>query len=274
MNLTPPPPRRVPDASVPGPVAPDFPDASPSGIPDGPAWRIPVGIVAPYDMALDSELWRWVPDTAALLFARTPYEALPVTLEMVRLLGDEAALRATTEQLKMISPAAYAFACTSGSFVNGRDGERAIATAMAEAGGAPAVTTSGAVVAALAALGAGAVAIATPYDAEITAKLARFLAEHEIDVTGAAHLGLDSEIWAVPYRRTAELIRQANTPDAQAIVVSCTNLPTYDLISPLEAELGKPIVSANQATMWAVLRAVGLEAVGPGQRLLEATLQR
>jgi hypothetical protein len=30
----------------------------------------------------------------------------------------------------------------------------------------------------------------------------------------------------------------------------CTNLATYDLITPLERELGKPVLTANQATMW------------------------
>jgi len=40
------------------------------------------------------------------------------------------------------------------------------------------------------------------------------------------------------------------------------------VIAPLEAELGKPIISANQATMWAAMRLAGLAAVGDGQRLL------
>jgi maleate isomerase len=242
-----------------------------TGIPSGPALRTPIGVVAPYDMALDAELWRWVPEGASLFFARTPYEPLPVTLEMVELLGDDAGLRSAAEQLKAISPAAYAFACTSGSFVKGNAGERAAAAALTEAGGAPGVTTSGALIAALRRLGAGTVAIATPYDAAITAKLQDFLIENDIEVTGVGYLGMDSDMWTVPYRRTADLIREANTADAEAIVVSCTNLPTYDLIAPLEAELGKPIVSANQVTMWAVLEQVGLSAVGPGQRLLSAS---
>ncbi|MEX1079562.1 MAG: Asp/Glu/hydantoin racemase [Homoserinimonas sp.] len=246
-------------------MAPQFGNPN---IPSGPVQRTPIGVVAPYDMALDAELWRWVPDGASLFFARTPYEPLPVTLEMVELLGDDAGLRSAAEQLKTISPAAYAFACTSGSFVKGTAGEKAAAAALTEAGGAPGVTTSGALVAALARLGARTVAIATPYDAAITAKLADYLVENHIAVTGVGYLGLDSDMWTVPYQRTAELIREANTPDADAIVVSCTNLPTYDLIAPLEAELGKPIISANQVTMWAVLEKVGLSAVGPGQRLL------
>lgn len=238
------------------------------GIPGGPAAQIRIGVVAPYDMALDAELWRWVPAEAALLFARTPYDPLPVTLEMVELLSDEVGIRAAAQQLKTVAPSAYAFACTSGSFVNGRAGEKAIAAVLAEAGEAPAVTTSGAIVAALTQLGVRKIAIATPYDAEITARLQCFLSESSMEITGVAHLGLNSKMWTVPYSRTADLIRQANSTDAEAIVVSCTNLPTYDLIAPLERELGKPIISANQATMWAVLALCELSAIGPGQRLL------
>ena len=68
----------------------------------------------------------------------------------------------------------------------------------------------------------------------------------------------------------AELIRRADHPAADAIVVSCTNLHTYDVIAGLEAELGKPVISASQATMWAALRRIGRRPVGPGQRLVEA----
>lgn len=243
--------------------------ASLPAIPDGPAQQIPVGVVVPYDMALDAELWRWVPDGASLFFTRTAYEPLPVTLEMVEFLGDEAGIRAAAQQLKTIAPAAYAFACTSGSFVKGRAGEAAAAAALTEAGGSPGITTSGAIVAALHHLGVNKVAVATPYDAAITGKLCDFLQENSVAVTGVRYLGMDSNMWTVPYARTAELIREADSESSEAIVVSCTNLPTYDLIAPLERELGKPIISANQATMWAVLVQCGLAAVGPGQRLLE-----
>ncbi|WP_232333622.1 Asp/Glu/hydantoin racemase [Agromyces laixinhei] len=237
-------------------------------IPTGPPRRVPIGVVAPHDMALDAELWRWVPDEAALFFARTSYLPLAVSLEMVELLGDITGIRSATEQLKAIEPVAYAFACTSGSFVHGRAGERAAAAALSEAGGAPGITASGAILAALGHLRIRRVAVATPYDATITARLESFLVEAGVAVTGIRQLDLDSRMWTVPYARTADLIREANSDAAEAIVVSCTNLPTYDLITPLEHELGKPIISANQATMWAVLTQCGLAAVGPGQHLI------
>lgn len=227
------------------------------------------GLIVPYDMALDHELWRWAPTELALLFTRTPYADLAVTIEMAQAVGDLETIRQCARDLVSVAPAVLAYGCTSGSFVNGVRGERRMVESMREVGGSQALTTSGALVAALAHLGVRKVAVATPYDAAVTARLATFLVEAEVEVVGGAHLGLHSEIWKVPFERTADLIREADTADAAAIVVSCTNLATYDVIAALEAELGKPVVSANQATMWATARAVGLAAVGPGQRLLE-----
>jgi hypothetical protein len=49
---------------------------------DGPAPQIGVGVVVPYDMALDREMWRWTPPGGLVVFTRTPYAAIPVTIEM------------------------------------------------------------------------------------------------------------------------------------------------------------------------------------------------
>ncbi|NDL56048.1 hypothetical protein [Phytoactinopolyspora mesophila] len=108
----------------------------------------------------------------------------------------------------------------------------------------------------------------TAYADELGDALGQFLDAAGISVAGSAHLGLDGRIWTVPYSTTRALIEQADRPEAEAVFVSCTNLPTYDLISPLEHTLGKPVLTANQVTMWAALKASGIRAVGPGQRLI------
>jgi maleate isomerase len=240
---------------------------NPGAAPDGPTELTGIGVIVPYDMALDREMWRWAPDDVTLYFTRTPFLPMAVTVEMAEQVGDAEAVRAAARDLSAITPAAYAYACTSGSFVHGVQGERDLVNAMCDAGAPPAVTTSGSLLQALAYLGVKRVAIATPYAPEVTERLRLFLGEAEVDVVGSSSLGLTAGIWHVPYERTAELVRQANCDDAEVVFVSCTNLPTYDLITPLEQQLGKPVISANQATMWAALRAVGREAVGPGQRL-------
>ena len=88
-------------------------------------------------------------------------------------------------------------------------------------------------------------------------------------MVAAAGLGLTSDIWTVPYDVTVELVRATDTADAQAVFISCTNLPTYDVIATLERDLGKPVLTANQVTMWSALNVIGRKAVGPGQQLLE-----
>src|SRR5664280_302134 len=111
---------------------------------DGPAPQIGVGVVVPYDMALDREMWRWTPPGVSLFFTRTPYADIPVTVEMAEHVSDGTAVHDGVQDLRAVSPSAFAYACTSGSFVNGLAGERAIIATMHAAGARRAVTTSGA----------------------------------------------------------------------------------------------------------------------------------
>jgi maleate isomerase len=227
-----------------------------------------IGVVVPYDFALDRELWRWVPDDISLHLTRMPYVPLAATMEMAIHVSDPALVANGASEVKAVSPLVTAYACTSGSFVGGLAGETALVAAMKGAGAPAAVTTGGALLTALRHLDMNRIATATPYTADITAGLSSYLAEAGVDVVAASGLGLTSDIWTVPYDVTAQLVRDTDRPDAEAVFVSCTNLPTYDVIAPLEAELGKPVLTANQVTMWSALTLAGRKAVGPGQQLL------
>ncbi|SDS95538.1 hypothetical protein [Microlunatus soli] len=59
------------------------------------------------------------------------------------------------------------------------------------------------------------------------------------------------------------------TPDDVTLLFTRTPYSPLEVTAELEVELGKPVITANQATMWAALRLVGRQAVGPGQRLIE-----
>ncbi|MDA4106737.1 Asp/Glu racemase [Mycolicibacterium holsaticum] len=238
-------------------------------VPPPPLQQVGVGVVTPYDFALDRELWRWVPDDVSLYVTRLRYAPLPVTVDMAVHVSDADNVVAGAANVLAVAPLVTAYACTAGSFVKGMAGEAALVAAMQAAGAPAAVTTSGSMLAALRHLGVHRVATVTPYTADLTIGLTSYLMEAGLEVVSTSGLGLTSHIWAVPYEQTAELVRSTDVPEAEAIVVSCTNLPTYDLIARLEAELHKPVVTANQVTMWAALRVAGRKAVGPGQRLIE-----
>ncbi|MDN6679192.1 MAG: Asp/Glu/hydantoin racemase, partial [Yaniella sp.] len=215
----------------------------PSYIPDGPLLDRTLGIVNPYDMALDRELWRWMPDGVSISATRTPHHPLTVDELLADAIGNDDDLRSTASRLAAVEPDALVFVCASASFINGLDGARRISATLTEAAGAPAVTTSEALLEALDVLGIGQLAIATPYVQKLTSRLELFLADQGHPVVSTGSLNRDRLIWRVPYRVTADLIRGTDHPDAEAIFVSCTNLPTFDIIAPLEEELGKPILT-------------------------------
>ncbi|MEC4015203.1 maleate cis-trans isomerase family protein [Streptomyces sp. H27-D2] len=235
----------------------------------GPLPQRGVGVVAPFDFALDRELWRWVPDDVSLHLTRTPFVPVEVSLDLARLISEHQTLRSAVLALCEVAPEVVAYACTSGSFVDGLAGERAMCAAMAHSGEVPALTTSGALLEALREIGARRIAVVTPYTKSVTDSLEDYLGEAGITVTGRAYLGLTRHIWRVPYRDVVDMARQAVVGAADALFISCTNLPTYDVIPQLEAELRMPVLSANQVTMWAALRSIGEQAVGPYQALLD-----
>jgi maleate isomerase len=231
--------------------------------------QVGIGVVIPYDFALDREMWRWVPAQVSLHLTRTPYQDIPVSVAQAMAMGDRETVARCTKDLLVVEPAAVAYGCTSGSFIGGLAGEAALIAAMVEAGARTAVTTSGAVIAAAHALGLKKVAVVTPYDEAVGAKLRAYLNEAGLEVTAHNDMGLTGRIWTVPYEITAAVARRTAQGGGDAVFLSCTNLRTYDLIASLEQELGIPVLSANQVTMWAVLAAAGVAAIGAGQSLLK-----
>jgi maleate isomerase len=227
-----------------------------------------VGVVAPFDFALDRELWRWTPDDVSLFMTRLPFVPVPVTVEMASALSDHATVRQATLDVLSPEPLAVAYACASGSFIHGADGERALHQAILSAGAPAATTTSGALVDSLRLLGIHRIAVVTPYIDAVTDRLLAFIGEHGVTVVSSVAMGLLNHIWKVTYSEIVTAVSTVDVPDADAVFISCTNVPTYDIIAPLEQMIGKPVLTANQVTMCSALRAMGRSATGPGQSLV------
>ena len=156
-----------------------------------------------------------------------------------------------------------AFACTASSFVSGDQGEAVLRRRMEAASGVPAVTTSGAVAAALRHFGAHRVAVATPYIDELNRLERSYLEAEGFEVTAMAGMGiLDAfDIGKVSPAETGRFVRSAvgqAAAKADALFISCTNLRAIEALPGLAGELGRPTISSNSATCWSSLRALGL----------------
>jgi maleate isomerase len=230
-----------------------------------------VGVVAPFDFALDRELWRWAPDDISLYVTRLPFVPVPVTVEMATELSDPERVRRATADVLAPEPLVVTYACASASFVSGMAGEHALTTSMLDAGAPAATTTSGGLVAALRVLGLRRIAVVTPYIDSVTERLLTFLAEHGVEVVSSVGLGLLDHIWKVGYAEIVQAVTAVDVPEADGLFISCTNVPTYDIIGPLERWLNKPVLTANQVTMWSALRHLGSPMMAAGQWLSEIT---
>ena len=166
---------------------------------------------------------------------------------------------------------AVAYACTSGATIIGSD-EVARLVQLAHPG-TPVTNPLRAVITALHARGVSRIAMVTPYVPEVSGPMAASLAAAGIEVAHAVSFG-QKEDWTVA-RITEESTRRAmleagRIAGVEAVFASCTNLRTFGVIEPVEAELGLPVVTSNQALLWDMLRSAGAGARGWGPgRLFE-----
>ncbi|MGF1528689.1 MAG: aspartate/glutamate racemase family protein [Candidatus Competibacterales bacterium] len=226
-------------------------------------WRGRIGLLTPTGNAtLEAEFQRMVPDGVSVHANRiylkevTP-EALPAM---------EAEVATGVQGLVDCRLGALAFGCTSGSFVGGKGYDARLIQQMEELSGIPATTTTTAVLRALETLGVERFAMATPYTDAVNAIERQFFCDHGFEVTAVAGGGITvtADIQELDPRVAYRRARQVDSDRAEAVFISCTGFRTIDVIEALEADLGKPVISANQATLADCLRLLGVGDVQPG----------
>lgn len=217
-----------------------------------------IGLVVPCDLTLDREYWDLAPDDVSIHVTRTGFHDGGLTLEFVRGVADLGELAYATRSLSKIEPAVIGYACTSGSFIKGTAGEATIRDTMLANGAATAVTTSGAMLEALRHLGVRRVGLGTPYALEIAELLPPFVLDAGFEPVSLANLELPDVVDDIAADAVRELAALAYRPEAEAIFLACTGVPTIGLLAELTQRFGVPVLSANQVTMWAALRAAGL----------------
>lgn len=56
--------------------------------------------------------------------------------------------------------------------------------------------------------------------------------------------------------------RRVNRPEADAIVLACGNWSTFSIIDQLEHDLGKPVLTTNQVSLWHALKMMHMRPLG------------
>jgi len=159
------------------------------------------------------------------------------------------------ELLKLVKPAVIAMAHTASSYTLGKEGEAKLIQKLEDQYAVPFITAFGSVVKALNHLKVKKIAFGTPYSEQNTLRCKYLLEAYGFEIVSFGNLPGVKNIYDETTQRALELVRQVNSPAAQAIFVSGVGMPTIDILAQGEAETGKPVISSIAATMWNALQA-------------------
>lgn len=152
---------------------------------------------------------------------------------------------------------------TSLTFYKGEAFNQELRESLARASGLPATTMSNGVIEAMKVLGVRRLAVATAYNDVVNDRLRAFLHEHGFDPLVITGMGIEAmnDVERVTGQDLEDFAARvhASAPGAEALLVSCGGLRTLEIIAPLEARTGVPVVSSFPHGLWAVARLAGLD---------------
>ncbi|MFH9548978.1 decarboxylase [Streptomyces sp. NPDC051445] len=187
-------------------------------------------------------------------------------VDVLRQMGEPERLTKGVGQLRLAGAEAVVWACTSGGFVHGWEGAQEQVRTLATTAGMAASSTSFAFVHAAREIGAGRVAVGATYPDDVAGLFGDFLRAGGLEVTGvhSAGTGTAAEAGDWGEAEVFALARAADAPDAEAVLLPDTALHTVAYLPALEKELGKPVLTANQVTVWEALRLADRRVNAPG----------
>jgi maleate cis-trans isomerase len=230
-------------------------------------WRARIGfLVPPGNPTVEPEMAELAPPGVSVHFTRMSATGPAGTHEgqEERNRAQVASLDEATRLLAMTHPRVIVLAHTATSYTLGREAEADLVRRQEAATGTRFVTAFASVLAAFQHLGVRRIAYATPYGADLTEQGRVHLVQHGLDVVGVARLEGARNIYEETTERAYIVGRQADRPEAEAVFLSGTGMPTLGMLQALEDDLGKPVLSASSAMMWNALRIAGVNSPRPG----------
>lgn len=228
-------------------------------------WRARIGVIAsPPNTVVESEFPKMVPEGVSIHAARLGRPpGSPGQLSGDVVLQTNQDLPRAAASLVELKPDVVVFAHTAGSMLRGPAYDAELVAMLKDIVGCPAVTTASAAVAALRASGATRLALLTPYPEEMTLQEQQFIEEAvpDMKVVTRRSLGVASGLAIGDMGPTVayQEARRVNTAEAETLFLSGTNWRTIEAIEVLEADLDKPVFTANQVTLWAALRQLSIQ---------------
>lgn len=219
-----------------------------------------VGLILPsVNVVMEPDFYSWAPPGITFHSTRVGRTKLRTCVaganEMV------ANINKSAELISHTKPDIVIFGCTSATFIMGAGGDVEISSRISQSASCPSLTTSSAVVAALQALEVYNLSMLTPYPDEINEIEIEFLKDYGFKVSNVFGYGIEDslKIPRVHPQDIYDCAKKICTGKEDALFISCTNLRAGEIVEDLESDLGIPVITSNQVSLWAVLRYLGFQ---------------
>ncbi|MCY4486818.1 MAG: hypothetical protein OXF11_06830 [Deltaproteobacteria bacterium] len=178
----------------------------------------------------------------------------------------QGAIEEAAAVLSDTSPDVIVFHCTANSMEGGLAGEERITEWVGRASGCTAVTTSQAITEALNELAIRKLVLISPYVEKTNQAEVRYMDEAGFEVVHELGLGLpgSDDYIAVTPEQWLDITCDNSRDEAEGYFLSCTNTRMIETIEAVESRLARPVVSSNQAALWACLRRMDRPTSIPG----------
>lgn len=163
------------------------------------------------------------------------------------------------------APDALSWACTSGSFIFGPEGAKRQVERIEEAYGIPSSSTSLAFLRALRHLGIERVAVRATYPEDVARLFGVFVEEAgaSVESVECLHIITGVEVGTLKPDRIIDFVASSTPPGVEAVLVPDTAMATAAFLDDLEQAAGAVVLTANQVTMWDLLRIAGWDGEYP-----------
>jgi len=223
-----------------------------------------IGVLVPFtNTNLEPDMMMMRPRGATLHFHRLGnYDAdeIPGAAQMAGLGASD-----ISEDIRLICgvrPDVVLYGCTSATLTHGSDFDKDLADSIKADSNALSLTAAGCLIEALNALDITRVGFASPYVGEINRLATRFLKSRQITTVKCADIGRELGNYgqgALSPDEVTELACRADHADAEALVLSCTDMRSVEVVERIESRLGKAVITSNQAMVFCLMRALGLK---------------
>jgi maleate isomerase len=138
---------------------------------------------------------------------------------------------------------------------------------MSAAANCPAITSAQAVGQSVQALGARRIALVSPYSAPVIERAKHYYeSKFALEVVALEGFAATDSymIGKLGPENARDAFARVNRPEIEVLVVPGGNFPTMPFIPDWEREFGKPVITTNQAALWAMMRIMGVREPLPG----------